>query len=774
LRDKARWNCYRQEFVHGKWTKVPVNARTGRKARPDHPQDWGPLEDAVQFFRRYPNRADGVGYLFLAGEGEVGIDLDHAADPVSGEPLAWAAPLLRTFPTYVEYSPSGGGYHVVGLSDAWPFPDGTGHSRDYAGGKVEIYRDRHYLTFTGHRTPGSPTMPADVTGPLGELARLVWPDLCGDAAPEPDTNGEATGRSGFTLPTGPSDQQILNLLRRAANAEKFRRLYDAGDVSDYGGDDSAADCALCCLFVFYTRNVEQVIRLFNGSALGQRQKWTSREDYRRRTVKAALRKVKEHYDADQMPAATLTNYAKDAEGKKRPRGARAILQSVRARTDDFPRRVGRLCPRLFVPDGDVVCYLDSPAALFAWAGTALGRADRNGFRWAKGEGMLSQEQLFQAARQQVRGYVAVETVPHVPPVADFYYRHPQLGGGDGTALRRLLDEFRPATLIDYDLVHAGFLTPAWGGPAGARPAMLIEGEEDDQEKGRGIGKTALARAISHLYQGALTVGAKEDIDRLYTRLLSPGALDKRIAIIDNIKSTRFSWADLEALITCDTISGRQLYVGEGRRPNLLTWILTLNAAALSRDFAQRVVPIRLARPAHDPNWEERVWGFISANRWEILGDIAATLARPAPPLAGFSRWSKWEAAVLAHVAEPGDCQKVIAERQAVLDDDQAEAALIRDAFVSELTRRGYDPARVAVFIPAAVAGQIINTALNEHLPVPRASAYLNTLAIAELRKSNAHGGGRGWAWRGQQADLNATMQMLNDPLPVSPFRMRTS
>ncbi len=96
--------------------------------------------------------------------------------------------------------------------------------------------------------------------------------------------------------------------------------------------------------------------------------------------------------------------------------------------------------------------------------------------------------------------------------------------------------------------------------------------------------------------GHVDVRPGEDIDRLMTRLLSPAALDRRVVLLDNVKTLKFSWADLEALITSDIISGRRLYAGEGRRPNSLLWCITLNRAGLSKDLAQRVVIIRLRRP----------------------------------------------------------------------------------------------------------------------------------------------------------------------------------
>ncbi len=138
-----------------------------------------------------------------------------------------------------------------------------------------------------------------------------------------------------------------------------------------------------------------------------------------------------------------------------------------------------------------------------------------------------------------------------------------------------------------------FLSAFWGGPPGQRPAYLIESVDDDGKGGRGVGKSKLAQAVAALAGGHIDARPGEDIDKLMTRLLSAAALDRRVALLDNVKTLRFSWADLEALITADVISGRALYVGEGRRLNTLLWIITLNQASLSRDMAQRVVPVRL-------------------------------------------------------------------------------------------------------------------------------------------------------------------------------------
>jgi hypothetical protein len=229
--------------------------------------------------------------------------------------------------------------------------------------------------------------------------------------------------------------------------------------------------------------------------------------------------------------------------------------------------------------------------------------------------------------------------------------------------------------------------------------------------------------------------------------------------LDNVKTLRFSWDDLEAIISSDVLSGRQLYQGEGQRPNTLTWVITLNNASLSKDMAQRVVPIRLERPPHAPAWREETAAFIDEHRWEIIGDILAELKRTVEPLASYSRWAAWERDVLSRVGEPSECQKVIKERQGEVDDDQTETDLTRGAFVEDLKARGFDPDTAAVWYPASLAAELVNRALGEKLPTARATSRLKTLNVPELRKGDQKGE-RGWAWRGSDASPSASLHKL--------------
>src|SRR5262249_18372997 len=160
---------------------------------------------------------------------------------------------------------------------------------------------------------------------------------------------------------------------------------------------------------------------------------------------------------------------------------------------------------------------------------------------------------------------------------------------------------------DRDLLLAAAVTPFWGGPAGKRPVFLITTEDErDAQKGRGSGKSTTAMLLAAIPGGYLEALQSETVAELKTRLLSAEGIDKRTVLLDNLKTLRFSWAELEALVTTTTISGRRLYIGEGRRPNVLTWFVTINGVSLSKDMAHRSVIIKVKRPNYSATWQQDV------------------------------------------------------------------------------------------------------------------------------------------------------------------------
>ena len=81
------------------------------------------------------------------------------------------------------------------------------------------------------------------------------------------------------------DEQIWEKMMSSSRAEKILGLWSGEGFTDH----SAADLALMNYLVYWTGNDPLAMeRLFGMSALGQRQKWRDRLDYRRRTIDKAL------------------------------------------------------------------------------------------------------------------------------------------------------------------------------------------------------------------------------------------------------------------------------------------------------------------------------------------------------------------------------------------------------------------------------------------------------------------------------------------------------
>jgi hypothetical protein len=261
------------------------------------------------------------------------------------------------------------------------------------------------------------------------------------------------------------------------------------------------------------------------------------------------------------------------------------------------------------------------------------------------------------------------------------------------------------------------------------------------------------------------------------RLLSPEGRTRRIALLDNLKTTRFSWADLEGWVTADALSGRQMYAGEGRRPNRLLWVLTINGASLSKDMAQRCVPLRLTRPAYSGSWESETAGMIDRERWAVVGDIIDTLRRPASFAvpAGGGRWSVWEREVLARCCRDAEefrsVTAEIARRQGDVDDDAAESGLIRDAFRAALHGRGVCPVTGVAHIDADVAVEWLCEAMKERYTMKSGVPVLKGAGIPELQHKRASARNL-FVWTGAAAPANAKPAVVSnrrtpDPAPTA-------
>jgi hypothetical protein len=306
-----------------------------------------------------------------------------------------------------------------------------------------------------------------------------------------------------------------------------------------------------------------------------------------------------------------------------------IARNLSVATGGWPKRVGKL---LFVPGTLTVCgeelpsyepvYLETPPELFAWYGKRL----RNPIRWEGAADMVNRETFFAHLQASAEAFQSVETVPHFPALPGRYYLHRPLPASDGGyRLFQLLDRFRPATPRDRALLLAAILTVFWGARPGTRPAFMFYAPDSDAKGGRGVGKTTVAKIIGRLAGGFLSYRQGASFDRFMSQLMTPSASAIRVCLIDNLKTTHFSNSDIEALITADVINGHRLYHGNASRPNDITWILTVNKGNLSKDMAQRFIPVCVERPDYTRTWERETVEFIDAYRPQILAGIGGLL-----------------------------------------------------------------------------------------------------------------------------------------------------
>ena len=271
----------------GKPTKPPYNARTGHKASHSNPADWSTYEQARTTFRsgKYGGDWEGVGFV-LANNGIVGGDLDGCVDK-AGNISPWAMEIVRKMNTYTEISPSGTGLRFIArgstpealkkdLSKAIPKLDGI----DKKPG-IEMYQEERYITITGKHLPGTPGTIEERTNELLE----IYHQYKKKAPPKQPRRQNTT----ISL----SDYELRQKMFASKYGAEIQALWD-GQI---GEDESRADYQLCHYLAFWTNNdAARIESLFNQSALGHRDKWQDRADYRERTIQAAIAACPNGYD----------------------------------------------------------------------------------------------------------------------------------------------------------------------------------------------------------------------------------------------------------------------------------------------------------------------------------------------------------------------------------------------------------------------------------------------------------------------------------------------
>jgi len=116
--------------------KVPLNPRTGGRARVNETRDWTDAATAWRASQRYGS--DGIGFVFTRECGVVGIDLDDCL--VEGRINGFGAQIVQMLDSYTEISPSGRGLHVLAAGRL---------ERAVKQEGIEMYGWGRYFTMTG-------------------------------------------------------------------------------------------------------------------------------------------------------------------------------------------------------------------------------------------------------------------------------------------------------------------------------------------------------------------------------------------------------------------------------------------------------------------------------------------------------------------------------------------------------------------------------------------------------------------------------------------------
>ncbi len=241
-----------------KWRKIPYTPYAKRASTSD-PKTWRDYSSALSCYQA--GGYDGIGFVFKAGGGLVGMDVDNCRDPETGVILEWVRKFIAVFDSYSEVSVSGVGIHLL-IRASFP------QNEQKRQGHIEMYQEGRFFTMTGCPVHARTTIESRDAA-LEELRAKIFVK-------------PATVQTGAVSTLTYKDAQILELAARETNGPAFQALY-GGDAetsgrylrSDGTVDLSRADYGLLGYLKHYTRDPEQLERLMRGSKLN-RPKWDER------------------------------------------------------------------------------------------------------------------------------------------------------------------------------------------------------------------------------------------------------------------------------------------------------------------------------------------------------------------------------------------------------------------------------------------------------------------------------------------------------------------
>jgi len=155
IRDENNWVLWKNVIRGGKSTKIPYSVWDAPASSTDA-STWSTYESSVIRFDEAQHA--GIGFVFAAGGGFAGIDLDGCRNPKTGVIEEWAWKVIERFHGYTEISPSETGVKIWIPCSASVAKGINKKLAEKAVSEkspgIEIYTQGRYFAFTGNVIKG--------------------------------------------------------------------------------------------------------------------------------------------------------------------------------------------------------------------------------------------------------------------------------------------------------------------------------------------------------------------------------------------------------------------------------------------------------------------------------------------------------------------------------------------------------------------------------------------------------------------------------------------
>jgi len=524
-----------------------------------------------------------------------------------------------------------------------------------------------------------------------------------------------------------SDQEIINLAsKQRRSGPKFQSLW-AGDWNSHFNSASEADSSVVFTLAFYTKDPQQIDRIFRQSGL-MRAKWDEKhgnESYGQTTIAKALSKVTKQYKPPEKKSR--------ASRPSGPTPANANLPSILI--DD--RQLSELTDQAL----SALYFANQKPYLFIRAGNIVrvvydeqGVPKIDTIDTAKMRCRLSESANFFTLRRSDGGYIQVGTIPPKSLAENILAQRdwgfPALAGiarapilrRDGTIcstpgydpISRLMycpeptlklvpipehpcsEEVRAcvdilmAVIGEFPFVDAPSRANALAILFSILMRPVIDGNVPlaiVDAPMQGTGKTLLVSSLAGIAVGNVSsesIPSRENEDEWRKKITTILMTASPFVLLDNIPdNTTLNSPPLAAALTSSDWSDRVLGKSQAiRLPSRAVWVATGNNLRVAGDMPRRSYSIRLDANAERP-WERTGFSikglprYISTNRGNLLS-AALTIIRgwytngqpkaETPTLGSFEEWAETIGSVLAYAGIEGFLGN-LDQTQVVQDED---------------------------------------------------------------------------------------------------------